>query len=648
MTTLPLDRSPHWLGSRSTAGGEQTAIQSWTSHHLTFCEAGVLCVVLATTILIANGYVYGRNTHIEQLPLVLRALDANYLTNDFYVNANTGFGPRMYYTWLLAAAARVIPLPWVVLSLTWLSLLGVVSATFLAARHLLRAGDLTATLAAVLVASVEAFDLGGATFLHRNVLVPQALIMPVVLLMIWAGLAGRPLLVLLTSSISTFIHPLMGPGTAAILLSALIMQSAWNAWQAAGTARRDGVISAAKAACALLGVGALTYVLWVRPQHQAMSTSEFFATYAYLRNPHHCIPSTFPPAEYARTLGFLAVFAFGWWQWRQWGGDHTVATRMLLVVALLIAACIGGYVFVEILPSRLWVTAQTFRFLYVLKWLGLLLLAHHAARALATRAATSRASAVLMLISSGFWQPVAALSGQLAHVLHTRRRPVALAGLALAGTLTASLLLIGATAAEFARLIIGVTLCTWLFATPRRWWRIALPTAALAAFVVIFAIHHVHKLPVVWRVLDPLRLRITLDDVPGPVADIARQARQVTPPNAIILTPVGKDEFGEFRMIAERAIVTDFKTYPFGDENMRAWRQRLEDCYGPVTQRGTTAIAEMNAHYRSITPRRLTQIVEKYGARYAVLHADTPHPGPTLARNARYRLVELSPPVDPQ
>ena len=52
------------------------------------------------------GYRYGDGNQIEQLPIVMRALNPAYLPNDFFTNATQDFGPRALFADFVAGLAR--------------------------------------------------------------------------------------------------------------------------------------------------------------------------------------------------------------------------------------------------------------------------------------------------------------------------------------------------------------------------------------------------------------------------------------------------------------------------------------------------------------------------------------------------------------
>ena len=83
-----------------------------------------------------SGYFYGLVDHPPHLALIFRAMDPGYLTNDFFVNAASGFGPRFYYSHMLAFLAGYVPLH-IVVAVIWLStFVAVTLITAFAARDI--------------------------------------------------------------------------------------------------------------------------------------------------------------------------------------------------------------------------------------------------------------------------------------------------------------------------------------------------------------------------------------------------------------------------------------------------------------------------------------------------------------------------------
>jgi hypothetical protein len=133
--------------------------------------------------------------------------------------------------------------------------------------------------------------------------------------------------------------------------------------------------------------------------------------------------------------------------------------------------------------------------------------------------------------------------------------------------------------------------------------------------------------------------RFQLAQVADGALGISNAVREFTPNDAVILTP---PLFGMLRLLADRAIVVDFKAFPFGDRDLQSWYQRMLDCYGPVLSTGFAAALDMDANYRTITDARLKAVSEKYGATFAVLYVSTRTSHPVIATFDSVKLVALS------
>ena len=92
------------------------------------------------------GYSFGTNNQIEQLPLIMRAVDSGFLLNDFFVNANVEFGPRFYYAHFMALLTHLISIPWLYFILTCLTNISVALITYHVAYRLFRKSRLSGIL----------------------------------------------------------------------------------------------------------------------------------------------------------------------------------------------------------------------------------------------------------------------------------------------------------------------------------------------------------------------------------------------------------------------------------------------------------------------------------------------------------------------
>jgi hypothetical protein len=599
----------------------------------------LLAAILGFAVLLADDYQYGP---MDQTVLAQRVLDQDFLAGDFYVDQTAGFGPRYYFVQLLAALSRVWWLPGVSLVLAWLANAGVALVTMLAARDL-TSGDRWATvLAGVLVVAVRSTFLGAACFLHGNLLSPHLLTLPLALAAVWMGIRGRYLTCAACVVPAIWIHPLLAPASAGIALLAGAGTALLNGRNAAPRdAPPQRVLLRIAAAFAIVGG---TFVLaWGRYDPGQLSTGEFIAIYARFRNAHHCIPSDFVPIEYATLAAFLAATALAWHAWRK---EPTTpgpeAARLLATIGIVLLGCVGGYVFVEVWPTRLWATAQPFRFLLIAKWLGLILLAASAARALRTGTVKERIGGALLLAGTGVAQSGAVLLGQLIvsvpAAVNRKALRRALAALGIVGVAAALWLGVGH---EQGKLLVGLLAAVAIVWAARRR-RLWLPATAFALFLALFAVHNHRQLPLLWRVLDPLRLHISPATTGGRIAGIARAARDATPPDAVFFAPPDF-RFGDFRDLANRALVVDVRFYPFTAAGMKDWRQRVAQCYGPTEGALEGALPALEQHYRALDDDALCRLARAYGATHAVIYPDMPTQLPLIARTEHFRIVEIPP-----
>lgn len=291
----------------------------------------VLFIALLAVLATAVGYRFGFGNQLEQLPLIQRLLDPTFLENDFYVTGASQFGPRYYYAHIIAALARIVPVPLVILGLTVSVNAALVAVTHLATRDVLGGNTLAGFIAATLTVSVTSFALGLVTDIRFVDFQPGSLAIPWALGAFWAGLRGRPVLAASLAAIASVPHPLYGVETGAIAIATagVVLLGEWDHPRTRPHWRR-----------AVLGTGAggvvlavTTFVLWGLPVMAAdverLPTAEFIAILAEFRSPHHYLPSLFPWRQYAGFAAFAVAAALIWLQWTRVMSDRTRARAVL-------------------------------------------------------------------------------------------------------------------------------------------------------------------------------------------------------------------------------------------------------------------------------------------------------------------------------
>ncbi len=294
-------------------------------------------------------------------------------------------------------------------------------------------------------------------------------------------------------------------------------------------------------------------------------------------------------------------------------GEAALASRILVVLALLVMAMAAGWVFVQAVPIRSVAVLQTFRLTAVLKWLGYLLLAGAVGGSrFFARPGRERRLPVFLAVASLIIL-VAASSGRMDEAsLPTRLQALTLAGL-------------------------GFLAAAWIRTAGKTFGRLA--TAVIsAAFVAIMAIPSGTKLFAAGSLLQKARPVYTLEQGRQREDAAAAFCREALPKDAVVLTP---PLLGRFRLVARRAIPADFKFMPTSDEALVEWRRRLEECYGPVAGSGFAAARAMDAGYHKIDEARLLWLRDLYGIGYALLYAETPCGFSVLYRDVFFKIVAL-------
>ena len=139
----------------------------------------------------------------------------------------------------------------------------------------------------------------------------------------------------------------------------------------------------------------LTSLLWVVPMIAAgvgpsLEAEEFVHIYGHFRHPHHLIPSAWDTTEWMIGAAFIVAVVIALIETFRAGHasadeQYEHMARGLAVAAILglvAEALVVGYVFVEIMPTRIATTAQTFRMVVFVAWHGWILMAGVAARLL--------------------------------------------------------------------------------------------------------------------------------------------------------------------------------------------------------------------------------------------------------------------------
>lgn len=600
---------------------------------------GLMIALVVGMLPTVMNYTFGIGDHIEQLPIVMRSIDPTFLPGDFFTNASEMFGPRTYYAQFIALLASMVGLPWIYFALALLANTLVAWVTYLFARDVHNGSQLAGLFAVCGVMSLSGFHLGSAANIYEWSLVPAILAMPFILGSAWAGLRRRALLSASLAGLASLLHPLLGLEAAGILwLTQLVLQLQDH--------RRSGATKGEWWNLALaFGVVAIFASVNIVPYlgMERIPTKQFIDIAARFRHPHHYLPSTFDKEDYLNAGAFLLSAGVAWWSWRRSTRTSSDVVRGVAIVALFILLlCLGGYLFVEVFPTRIWTMAQTFRLLVLVKWLGWVVVMGVIARlvGISERAfegfvlLISLVTPLTMVFSHISWFLWDWLRGPL-RFLRTLLDPGPV-------LLIIALLLVRFSPPFDATVIYTVAVLAALLL--RRWPRILsyplMTAGVLVVLVLALGFENSAFIDRIERLLGrSIHPQITLEALSGDSVDMARFASGHTPSESVFLTPPG---MGEFRYLAQRAIVVDFGAFPFQDQAMLEWKRRIDACYDYPDRSGWDGLQEMKLKYRVIEDPEIHALREQYSIDYAVLDARTDTHFPVLFENSTYKLIQLT------
>lgn len=601
------------------------------NHTADICNKRLIATAIlfgvATTILKYGGF--GISDHTEQLPLIYRNLNRNYLPHDFFVNNGNESLARVFYSRLMAFLAGSDKwLPFVFFIATMLVNVSISVITYFFAGRFFNNSGISGLYAAAAVMLVDTFALGWNTTIYHTVLIPASIAIPFLLGAVWATFEKRVVTATLLCILAALFHPLMGLESGYLLLFTFVL-STWYEKQFTSARLKRVLLSAA------LLIGCTAAVAYFEYNDgQQLPATQFIYILAHLRHPHHYLPGSFAVSDYMHGGTFmLTILAI---LFSRSGRNHQYNIKAVILGISILLLCVGGYIFVEIFPTRLWTTAQPFRLLYFIKWLGLVLIAgnintYKVAGWQRLLLVPAMANTYIMLCSNILLMGIEKIS------IHNKYRNMA--GVFTGGGILLTILWLKSDMyllhwCIFVLLILLIA--NYYRFVPRvLWGSLLLITILLLASNTV----RTYARQKVAAHTEKVNNYFKLDGKSYfASSEIITYIRTKTGEDNIILTP---PLWGELRLHARRAIVVDFKAFPFNDMAMLEWYNRMTNCYGETTQRGFAAIGDYNNNYMAIDDTKLVELKSKYGCSYAVLYNVTPTSFPIVSGDNYYKLVVI-------
>ena len=565
------------------------------------------------------------------------------------MNSASGFGPVFFYSHVLAFLAGYVPLH-VAMAVLWLfAFIAVILVTAFTAKDV-TGSVLGGMIAAILITLSAPFALGSAATVFEPSLIPRFLAMPFGLFAIWKGIRDQPIIAATASIPAILVQPAIGLETVGLALAATAANRLFH-WRT----RRDFTFRQLRN----LGIGVLivglTTLLWIVPTIAtrasfSLATDDLVRIYAHFRVPHHLVPSSWDVGQRALGAGFAIALAIALVEMfrterssgptgREQLGIGFAITSIFVVIA---GALVGGYIFVEVIPTRLAVMVQTFRMVAVAAWLGWIVIAGLIAKLLIARTwqwaalfVVSAVSAPTLLVYKGITFAASRLDGG-----STMKSTVFFAGVGLLvfSTMALAQAWIGQPKIrDLFLLALGLPPILLIAISSRLApAAIAVLAAGLIAVSTSFVLdrHDIFpkNIPVVSRYISRHQPILTLDQAPhrGKADDtvLTIAARDTTDSDAVFLIPW---DWQQWRVLANRAVVVDRKAFPFQERAMEEWYERYLAIYGPGA-----------GYPDDVTESELLELQRRYGFHYAVLPVGAGMSFPVLATSGDWKLVQVA------
>lgn len=575
----------------------------------------ILLISLAAGILLYGGF--GSSNNNEQIPLLYRMIDNSYLSNDWFVNINTNSDfvdiRFPFHLFILSLNYIVHNLEILYFLLFLISYFFIGLATYFISKTLFR-DDKAAFLTSFSVIFGSSFALGGV-FLVADILIPSLISTAFILWGFYFFLKDRDILFSLMFGFAILFHFLLG----GLVFTVILLSGIFNNYSLKNNFKkyfRPVLII-------------FFFILLISPilisqvnTNVPLSGKEISYILGDFRHPHHYMPFSWDIMIYLKFffLFFLFILAF-----KNSQIEKNIKSLVKNIVYIIFILFLIGTVFVEIIPISFIVKLQLFRISSLLLFIEYLFIVPYIYKKLEIsfkERSNLRMLYCFLLIFSLFFPPLILISLPLfviGEFLYYKKRPIfekfndrkfILFGILF--TLIISLF--------FLELIINL-INQWPDAIINKIFILALLLSFVALissgkqklkFLVIILIIILSL--IILTIRYPV-LYYTYDKNTQETYDFIKSS---IPKEAILLSPPYMETF---RLGAERAIVVDFKSFPFSEKSMLEWYGRIGDVTNNLEfnpREKEKKIYNLKRGYDSLSEEDILILRSKYNFSYAI------------------------------
>ena len=289
---------------------------------------------------------------------------------------------------------------------------------------------------------------------------------------------------------------------------------------------------------------------------------------AFMRNPHHYVASTFSFSSFIQFFILLFTFLIFLFLWKRKFFKNEIFRFILIITIVILLSSIGGFIATEVIRFYPLVVLQAFRLTIYLYWLAAIII---------IGSSLSLAIKYKSKYSFLFLLPLFTANAQIL-------KPT------------------GKT--DFLALLVAVFSIIFFQKVSKKYF-----IFALILFFSLLRFHYKFSFS-------------SYISFPTEETTIALWAKKNTPTDALFLIP---PEFEKFRLIAKRAVIADWKSFPFQEEAMFEWANRMCEIGNiqPCMYKNTSRESVI-AGYRTHTQKSLTPLIYKHHFGYIVTNQPLP------------------------
>ncbi len=528
-------------------------------------------------------YQYLITNQFTQIPIINSILDPNYLTNDWYVSLSRSFGPRTIFAYYMSVFARFATLPGAFFINYLLYIFCIIWSTYNLAQMLFQ-NKLISFMTTIFVLFGTTYGIGGNILITRDFSAPQlplALIITALILL----LQEKIFLSLLLIIFATYLHPLIGWEGGSLILFG------WSIYDLFLKNQKGQFIPVLKIwgwfALSTLALS-LAYFSELSTTPVGISQQILINILAFSRNPHHNIASTWRLMDFVRFLIFLATALFI--SYKIYPSSNQAARNLFkllfIISGIILVLNLLGFVFTEIWPIYQVVVAQLFRNNLFLFFTAAVIFYGGTLTLVKKRQLPTIFLTAIFL----FNQPLFSLTGK-------------------ADLLAFIVFLVAGLLYVYKKYFLVIVL-----------------------LLLAFYLTNYHI---------PFRYDSDVDQSASFI-QLINWVKTNTPEKAVFIIP---PEMEDFRLMSQRAVVADWKGFPFQKVGMWQWYQRMCDlgniknCKDGLIQRNEVVIG-----YLTLTPTDILRLAEKYQASYLI--SSLYYPSLKLVYQNDYFLYEINQHLD--